>query len=180
MFRFELVMGINVTTHELLDREELIAALFASQLVMLLGEERKERLTDESYLQRLAQCRELTDLRVNELLATREARSSVEARYLDGHAALFPDVAAAWDEQLKRTEALAAMAIRLAELDDVPPAVAPDPETISRRTTALVADLVEPAKAEALEKLGEGRQALGIAEAWVRAKLAPKEARLAG
>jgi len=36
-----------------------------------------------------------------------------------------------------------------------------------------VADLVEPAKAEALESLGEGRQALGIAVEWVRTKLAP-------
>jgi hypothetical protein len=35
-------------------------------------------------------------------------------------------------------------------------------------------DLVEPAKADALEKLGEGRQALGIASDWVRTKLAPK------
>jgi hypothetical protein len=35
-----------------------------------------------------------------------------------------------------------------------------------------VADLVEPAKSEALDKLGEGRQALGIASAWVRSKLA--------
>jgi hypothetical protein len=36
-----------------------------------------------------------------------------------------------------------------------------------------VADLVEPAKTSALEALGEGRQALGIAAGWVRAKLAP-------
>jgi hypothetical protein len=34
-----------------------------------------------------------------------------------------------------------------------------------------VADLVEPAKADALEKLGEGQRALGIATAWLRAKL---------
>jgi hypothetical protein len=32
---------------------------------------------------------------------------------------------------------------------------------------------VEPAKAEALDKLGEGRQALNIAAGWVRSKLAP-------
>lgn len=37
-----------------------------------------------------------------------------------------------------------------------------------------MADLVEPAKAEALETLGEDEQALGIASDWVRAKLAPK------
>ena len=50
--------------------------------------------------------------------------------------------------------------------------MAPEPEVFSRRTTELVADLVEPVKADALETLGEGRQALGIANAWVRTKLA--------
>ena len=49
--------------------------------------------------------------------------------------------------------------------------MAPEPEALSRRTTELVADLVEPAKAEALEKLGEGRQSLDIAAGWVRARL---------
>jgi len=43
-----------------------------------------------------------------------------------------------------------------------PPAVPRDPEALSQRTAELVADLVEPAKATALEKLGEGRQALGV------------------
>jgi hypothetical protein len=65
------------------------------------------------------------------------------------------------------------MAVRLAELDGAPQAAAPDPEVLSLRTTELVADLVEPAKTSALEALGEGRQALGIAAGWVRAKLAP-------
>jgi hypothetical protein len=63
------------------------------------------------------------------------------------------------------------MAVRLAELDGVPPSAAPDPDALSRRTTELVADLVEPAKAEALDKCGEGRQAFDIGAAWVRAKL---------
>jgi hypothetical protein len=36
-----------------------------------------------------------------------------------------------------------------------------------------VTDLVEPAKVEALDKLGEGERALGIAAGWVRGKLAP-------
>jgi hypothetical protein len=42
---------------------------------------------------------------------------------------------------------------------------------LSRRTTELVADLVEPAKSDALDKLGEGRRSLDIANAWVRRKL---------
>jgi len=42
-----------------------------------------------------------------------------------------------------------------------------------------VADLVEPAKADALEKLGEGQRAHGIANAWLRTKLASRAADLA-
>jgi hypothetical protein len=94
-----------------------------------------------------------------------------EERYLDGQGALFPDVAAAWDEQVKSTEAIADIAVRLAELDGVPAALPPDPEAASRRTAELVADLVEPAKATALDKLGEGHRSFGIANAWVRTKL---------
>jgi hypothetical protein len=174
VFRFELVMRINVTTKELLDREELISALFASQLAMLLSEGSLNGVVDDSHLRRLELCRRVTLLRVDELLASREARSSVEARFLDGHSALFPDIAAAFEEQLHHSQEIAAAAWRAAELDGVPPAVPPDPESLTRRTTELVADLVEPAKADALEKLGEGQRALGIASSWVRTKLAPR------
>jgi hypothetical protein len=51
-----------------------------------------------------------------------------------------------------------------------------DPDAVSRRTTELVANLVEPSKATALEKLGEGDRALGIATAWLRTKLTPTAA----
>jgi hypothetical protein len=66
--------------------------------------------------------------------------------------------------------------VRAAELDGLPPAVPADPEALSRRPTELVADLVEPAKAEALEKLGESERAFGIANTWVRTKLASRAA----
>ena len=59
----------------------------------------------------------------------------------------------------------------LAEFDSVPAAVPPDPEAISRQAAELVADLVEPAKSTALEKLGEGEQALALAIRWLRTKL---------
>ncbi len=77
----------------------------------------------------------------------------------------------AWYEQVRSTEMLAAMACRLAELDGMPAPEPADPEAVSARTTELVADLVEPAKSTALEKLGEGKQALGIATDWLRPKL---------
>ena len=78
----------------------------------------------------------------------------------------------AWDEQLRNTKTFADVACRLAALDGVPPAEPPDhPEAISARVTGLVSDLVEPAKTTALEKLGEGEQAQGIAIGWLRPKL---------
>jgi hypothetical protein len=64
------------------------------------------------------------------------------------------------------------MAVRLAKLDGVPAAVPADPEELTRRTTELATDLIELTKAEALEALGDGRQALGVAAGWVRMKLA--------
>jgi hypothetical protein len=70
----------------------------------------------------------------------------------------------------------AASAVRSAELDGVEPAPADDQAASRARAAELVADLVEPAKAEALDKLGEGRQALDIAEAWMRSKLGPAAA----
>jgi hypothetical protein len=90
-------MRINVTTQELVKREELIAALFASQLAMHLSEGGGKRLPDDSHISRLELCCRLTLLRVNELLASQEARSRVEARYLGGHPALFPDMATAFE-----------------------------------------------------------------------------------
>ncbi|MGA3029834.1 MAG: hypothetical protein ABSE58_03720 [Candidatus Limnocylindrales bacterium] len=172
VFRYELVLRINVVAHELLDQEELIAALFASQLAMLLGETPDKGVGGDSHLRRLELCRRLTLLRVNELLASREARSSVEARYLGGHSTLFPDVAAAFEAQLRTSQEIAISAWRAAEIDGVDPPPPEDPDTVEVRAGELVADLVEPARSETLDKLGEGRQALDIAAGWVRNKLA--------
>ncbi len=172
IFRFELVMRINVTTKELLDREELISALFACQVAMLLAETADKEVAGDSHARRLELCRRLTLLRVNELLASREARTNVEARYLEGRAALFPDTATAFEAQLRTSQEVAVMAVRAAELDAVEPAPPEDPDALKIRAGQLVADLVEPAKSEALDKLGEGRQAFDIAAGWVRAKLA--------
>jgi hypothetical protein len=48
----------------------------------------------------------------------------------------------------------------------------PDPDAIAARVAQLAAALVEPARAVALEQLGEGWRAFGIATDWVRARLA--------
>jgi hypothetical protein len=171
IFRFDLVMRILVTTYEILDREGLIQAALCAHLALLTTEGRATRRRDTSYLERFATLRGLLLLRLAELRAEQEAREAVEARYLGGHTALFPDAVAAWDERRTRSETLAGVACRLADLDGVSPAEPPEPEADAARVTELVADLVEPAKTTALEKLGEGERAQSIATAWLRPKL---------
>jgi hypothetical protein len=175
VFRFDLVMRILVTTHELFEREALIDAALSAHIALLTSEGRATHRRDTTYPERFATLRSLLLFRVAELQAAQQARALVEQRYLAGHTALFPDEVTAWDAQLRSTETIADLACRLAELDGVPPAEPPDPDAASARVTELVADLVEPAKTTALEKLDEGRQALTIATAWLRAKLAPSK-----
>jgi hypothetical protein len=171
VFRFDLVMRILVTTHDLLEREGLIEAALSAHVALLTTEGRERRRRDSSYPERFATLRGLLLFRVAELRAAQGAREAVEARYLAGHTALFPDAVQAWGAQLRSTEAIADLACRLAELDGVPPAETPDPDAASARVTELVADLVEPAKTTALEKLREGEQAQRIAMGWLRPKL---------
>jgi hypothetical protein len=176
VFRFELVMRINLTTHELIEREMLLYAVFAGQLALLASEGRRPRRGDPVHDRRLAQCRELTAGRVSEFQAAGEARAIAERRYLDGRSALFPDAVSAWAEQLRMAETLALMADHLAELDGVPPAAPQDPDALAARAAMLVADLVEPARSTALDKLDEGGGALAIAVGWLRPKLEPPPA----
>jgi hypothetical protein len=173
VFRFELVMRINVTAHDLLDREALIAAALSAHVSLLVSADQKIRRADPTYTERFITCRDLLISRLTELQAAGEARAIVEGRYLDGHPALFPELAKAWQGQCRESGVIADMAVRLAEFDDVPPDAPPDPESLSGRAAQLVADLVEPAKVEALDKLGEGSRAFDIATVWVRSKLSP-------
>ena len=159
VFRFDLVMRILVTTHELLEREALIDAALSAHLALLTSEGRAARRRDATYPERFARLRDLLLFRVAELRAAQEARSAVETRYLAGHTALFPDEVTAWEEQVTSTKTIVDVACRLAELDGVPPAEPADPDAAAAHVTELVADLVEPAKTTALEKLDEGRQA---------------------
>jgi hypothetical protein len=71
---------------------------------------------------------------------------------------------------------LAVMADRIAELDGVSPAGPRDPEAVSTKAAVLVADLVEPARSTALDKLDESRQAMTIATSWSRSNARPRSA----
>jgi hypothetical protein len=169
-FRFELVTRINVTVLELLDREVLIDAALAAQLGQLASAGRTARRQDATHQERFACCRDLLTFRVRELRAAEAARSHVEACYLAGHAALFPDAVKGWEEQLVRSETLADLALRVATMDGVPPAEPVDPDAAATHVAELIADLVEPAKVTALYELGEGERAHGIATRWLRSR----------
>jgi hypothetical protein len=172
IFRFELVLRINTVSHELIGRQMLLDGVFSGQLAMLATGGQDAGRRDMAYLERIAQLRQLIIDRLDELEAAGQARLSVEERYLAGHPALFPDSVAAWAEQLENSEAIGRLAVGLAEKDGLPWPTPQDPDTMAARVTQLVDDLVEPAKVIALEQLGEGRRAFGIATSWLRAKLA--------
>jgi hypothetical protein len=171
LFRFHLVMRINVITHDILERKILLTALLSCRIALLTREPRASREKDPGHRADVEQLRDLVVLSVRSFKEVGAAREQVERRYFGGHAAPFPDDAARWEEQLETNEAVERMAIRLVELDGVPPAAAPDSEATGALVAAHVADLVEPAKVIALEQLDEGRQALGIATSWLRGKL---------
>jgi hypothetical protein len=176
VFRFELAMRINVAAHDLLEREFLIDAAISAQVALLVAEDRTTRRADPTYAARLASMRDLLTHRLSELRAQEQARAIVQERYLDGHPALFPVLAKAWASQIESTAAIMDLAVRLAELDGVAPSSPAKAEALTVRTTELVGDLIEPAKAEALEKLGEGERAFGIAVRWLGPKMAPDPA----
>lgn len=170
-FRFELVLRINTTTHELIDKQGLVDAVLCGHLAMLANEPPPRAVAGRRGLvDQLGSSRDLALRRVVELHATQEARALVESRYLDGHPALFPDGLQGWEGQVAATERLAVMADRLAELDGAARPSLDMPDAIAARVPAVVADLVEPAKVTALEKLGAGDRAIRIATSWVRGR----------
>lgn len=170
VFRFELILRINVTAHAALEKDGLLRTAASALLALLAGENREAR-RGARHRETFRPTLGLLLGWVTELQAAGQARTLAEQRYLDSCPSLFPDSRGAWDEQLRATQEVAAMAVRLAELDgvDLPPLE--DEDAISARASVLLADLVEPAKATALEKLGEGEAGLRIATGWLRAKL---------
>lgn len=180
-FRFELVMRINVSTDELIDRHALIHVALGAHLALLAFDCRPTEQPDPTHDQRLSECLAVTDQSVTELMASDEARLTVETRFLAGHSSLFPDEAARFAEQLHETQRLTVLAMRSAELDGLPPGEPGHPEAVAERAETLVTNLVEPARVTALEKLDEGRQAFTIATNWLQklARNAEPESRTA-
>lgn len=171
VFRFMLVLRINVVAHDELEKEQIYQGGYPAHLALLAGASRGER-GEESHRSWLTVTLQLVLGRLAALEAAEQARLIAEERYLDGRTALFPDAVDAWTASLQTTREMAAMALNLAELDDVKVALE-DEDAPSDRVASRLADLIDWSKATALEKLGEGERGLDIARAWLRPRLDP-------
>ena len=169
LFRVQLILRINSVSAEFLDRERLLQVALAAHLGLAVDDATGRRGPDR--LGRLAQCRDLIFGRVTELHALETAPTAVEARYLDGVAADFPAARRAWAEQRTRSETMAVIALRIAELDGADPGPLDDPAAFDARVTILTAVLVEPARSTAYGELGDSRRAATIAMRWLAPKL---------
>ncbi len=169
VFRMHLVTRINEVTDTVWQREALVTGALTAHLALV-----EARGTATAGLT-LAHLRDLVFALVAELHAQREARGAVEAAYLAGHTALFPDATLAWVEQVHRSEEAAVIALRLVELDGGPP-LDEDYDGVAdpARVAACVADLVEAARIKALDQLGDGWAAINRAIHWLRPSLAPE------
>ena len=169
LFGVQLILRINALSAECLEREGLVQAALGAHLGLAL--EHPASRDDGDRLGRLTQCRDLLLGRVNELHAFEAARTAVEARYLDGMAADVPAARRAWAEQRTRSETMAVIALRIAELDGADPPPADDHAAFDARVTMLTGDRVEPARSAVYGELGDGRRALAIALGWLEPKL---------
>ncbi len=167
LFRFEMVLRINVVIHETIERETLVRMVLAMRFAMILEDQ-----PDRDVGRPLAQVLLLMDKRARYLRQLEAARIAVEAEYLGGRGGLFPAELRRWDEARRETDQLVAIQARLGELDGwLPPG---EPETVdeAEETNARLSDdFVEPARVHALETLDEGRRAFAVASRWLRPKL---------
>jgi hypothetical protein len=170
VFRFRLVMRIITWSQDLLDDQALIDAAFSAQLALRAFADPSEREAVRAPMSTV-EFRDLVIGRVDHLMAAAEARTAVEQMYLSGHPAMFPDQQAEWAERLELSQRIGILALVLAEKEGAEPPTEPDTAASAAKVAQLSADLVEPARAEALEDVGEGRRAFGVASSWVPGKL---------
>ena len=74
LFRFQLVLRINVVAHEMIERETLVYAASTGQLAALASDDHKKRVTDEQHRRLLGTLRRFTASRVSQPMAAQEAR----------------------------------------------------------------------------------------------------------
>jgi hypothetical protein len=65
LFRFQLVLRVNVVAHEMIESESLVYAALTGQLAALSRQDRKERISDAEHRRLLGMLRRFTVSRVS-------------------------------------------------------------------------------------------------------------------
>lgn len=175
LFRFHLVMRINTTSHERLERQLLLTALFAARLGLLMFTPEAERAKDLHFGEQYTELRDLVTLNRSEFELAGQAREAVERKYLAGRPTLLPDDLKGWNEQLATNKVVEGLVVKVADAALALPPKPVDPDALAASLVRAIDDLVEPAKVEAYEDLDEGRLAIQVATRWMRSKLATPE-----
>ena len=87
---------------------------------------------------------------------------------------LFPQMGRDWAAQVERSERVAVLAVRQAELDGIAPPPEDDPDVVEARVARRVADHVDPALLKAYDGMGDSRRAASIALRWLTPRAAPE------
>jgi len=146
IFLLRLVIGLNVHIEETLRTEGLrLAALMWWSRALDAGSEPKRKADARSDWR----CG-VSTLR-GELLGTERVRTTVEARYLDGHDCLFPELADAWRELCAAAEML---------MDD---AASPTDDPARKQAELRLQRVVLMARADGLEASGRSAVADDLA-----------------
>ena len=161
--RYFIALRIIEVTAQALEREVLVHGALTGFL--LLAIERAERQPEE--LLSTSRLRDLLVGRVGELHALRDARAIVEQRFLAGQPVLYATAQREWDQQLVQTDLVARLAVRHVELEGGEALDGDAPLVPVGRTERCIDDLVEPARAKALDLLGDGYGALERLRGWL-------------
>jgi hypothetical protein len=80
LFRFQLVLRINVVAHEMIERETLVYAATTGQLAALASDDRKQRVSDDHHRGLLGTLRRFTGSRVGRAGSTVDRRGALPGR----------------------------------------------------------------------------------------------------
>jgi hypothetical protein len=175
VFGVELVIGLNRAEEELLRSGGLRYVVLHWQMRAIGAEARVEEAAGPEPWRawQVAVADLLTDL-----YAAEEARKRLEARFVGGHSALFPEAIAAWQNLRDGVEAFVELAAAVVQ--------APDPRARSKkpilnlaalrraargRVQAVMAEVVDGARAVTLDVLGDTEGATSIVARRLRATL---------
>jgi hypothetical protein len=182
IFGVELVLRLNSVAEEIIRIEGLRYAVFFWEMRTLTAEaelarRRRSRADRQgsSLVERWQEWCTATAALLTGIYAAEEARLLLERRYVDGHAALFPDAIDDWERLRESAERLASLGDALGPLmdgrrraprsADIKPR-GPDLDALRSgartQAPALAAQLIEEARAAALDVLGDTESATSM------------------